>query len=447
VSRLTFACVATAAVLLLASAFARAQSMVVHEWGTFTSLQDESGNAIGGINADDEPVPPFVHDLGSHGLVVNARADRDIMSMMLSKGIPSSHPDVTMRLETPVIYFHLPKDAKPTTADVSVTFRGGWLTQYYPWAAADVDGRRQDRWGYNFRAGRIVVGTESTLTWDKLTVGANGEGPKTNEKVWLAPRAVPAAANVTIQEQPGIPATGKRSAIAPVTAESERFLFYRGVGHMDSPLRVRRDGGTLHIDPGPVEGPAWLVEIRADGTCAFRTIDLSAKRPTTPSTFADTDYKSDTKALRAAMRAALVSDGLYDDEADAMLNTWEESYFKNAGTRVFFMVPRKWTDAVLPLTIKTEGESVPSGRMVRTMVGRVELVTPQQRELLKFVANPPGKHAQLGAYRDLGRFRDALVISENLRKPTTSLAKLMQEQLIHQPNLSKQQEPDVSSGG
>jgi hypothetical protein len=74
-------------------------------------------------------------------------------------------------------------------------------------------------------------------------------------------------------------------------------------------------------------------------------------------------------------------------------------------------------------------------------------VTPQQRELLKFVANPPGKHAQLGAYRDLGRFRDALVISENLRKPTTPLAKLMQEQLIRQPNLSKQQETDISSGG
>jgi hypothetical protein len=446
VSRLTSACVATA-VLLVAAAFARAERMVVHEWGTFTSLQDESGNAVGGINADDEPVPPFVHTLGDRGLIVNARADRDILSMMLAKGIPASHPDVTMRLETPVIYFHLPKDAKPATADVSVTFRGGWLTQYYPWAAADVDGKRMDRWGYNLRVGRIVSGTESTLTWEKLAVGTDGEGPKTNAPVWLAPRAVPAAANVTIQEHPGIPATDKRSAIAAVTAESERFLFYRGVGHMDSPLRVRRDAGTLNIDPGPVDGPAWLVEIRADGTSAFRAIDLNKKRPTTPSTFAHADYKPDTKALRAAMRTALVSDGLYDDEADAMLNTWEESYFKNAGTRVFFLVPRKWTDAVLPLTIKTEGQVVPSERMVRTMVGRVELVTPQQRELLKFVANPPGKHAQLGAYRDLGRFRDALVISENLRKPTTSLAKLMQDQLIHHPNLSKPQDTGVSSGG
>jgi hypothetical protein len=352
-----------------------------------------------------------------------------------------------MRLETPVIYFHLPKGAKPTRADVSVTFRGGWLTQYYPWAAVAVDGRRQDRWGYNFRVGRIVNSTESMLTWEKLTLGTDGEGAKTDEKVWLAPRAVAGAANVTVQEQPGVAATDKTSAVAPVTAESERFLFYRGVGHMDSPLRVRRDGGTLHIDPGPVDGPAWLVEIRADGTCAYRAIDLTAKRPMTPSTFAEADYKPDTKALRGAMRDALVSDGLYGDEADAMLNTWEESYFKNAGTRVFFLVPRKWTDAVLPLSIKTGGRAVSSERMVRTMVGRVELVTPQQRELLKFVANPPGKHAQLGAYRDLGRFRDALVISENLRKPTTPLAKLMQEQLIRQPNLSKQQETDISSGG
>jgi hypothetical protein len=435
------------AVLLFASVFARAESMIVHEWGTFTSLQDESGNAIGGINADDEPVPPFVHTLGDRGLIVNARADRDIMSMMFAKGIPASHPDVTMRLETPVIYFHLPKDAKPMTADVAVTFRGGWLTQFYPWATADVDGKRLDRWGYKLRIGRIVSGTESTLAWDKLSIGTAGEVPKTDAKVWLAPRAVPAAANVTIPTQPMIPATKDASAVAAVKPESERFLFYRGVGHLDSPLRVRREGGTLHIDPGPVDGPAWFVDIRADGKSAFRPIDLNEKRPSTPATFAEADYQPNTKALRAAMHGSLVSDGLYSDEAEAMLNTWEESYFKNAGTRVFFLVPRKWTDAVLPLTVKTEGEAVAPEKMVRTMVGRVELVTPQHRELLKFVANPPGKYAQLGAYRDLGRFRDALVISENLRKPTTPLAKLMQEQLIREPKLSNPQESDVLSGG
>src|SRR5437762_8947139 len=39
------------------------EPLIVHEWGTFTSLQNEAGQAIGGINTDDEPVPRFVHRL------------------------------------------------------------------------------------------------------------------------------------------------------------------------------------------------------------------------------------------------------------------------------------------------------------------------------------------------------------------------------------------------
>ena len=55
----------TLGVVLLSCGIASANSVppaaapsgiVVHEWGTFTSLQDELGRAIGGINTDDEPV-------------------------------------------------------------------------------------------------------------------------------------------------------------------------------------------------------------------------------------------------------------------------------------------------------------------------------------------------------------------------------------------------------
>ena len=44
---------------------AQAQPLVVHEWGTFTSLQDEAGRTLGSINTDDEPVPRFCHDSSS----------------------------------------------------------------------------------------------------------------------------------------------------------------------------------------------------------------------------------------------------------------------------------------------------------------------------------------------------------------------------------------------
>ena len=54
---------------LLGLALTRDKKLVVHEWGTFTSLQDEAGEAIGGINADDEPVPRFVRRLAPGFLI------------------------------------------------------------------------------------------------------------------------------------------------------------------------------------------------------------------------------------------------------------------------------------------------------------------------------------------------------------------------------------------
>jgi hypothetical protein len=136
--------------------------------------------------------------------------------------------------------------------------------------------------------------------------------------------------------------------------------------------------------------------------------------------------------LRTEMRVALQEEGLYLDEAEALLNTWELSYFKSAGLRLFFMVPRAWTDSHLPLEI-----SVPC-EIKRAMVGRLELVTPEQRILLKqlTLAPVPAKSwayyemsgsrtilrgAMPPAYHDLGRFRNALLLDEYEVHPTSSL--------------------------
>ena len=91
------------------------------------------------------------------------------------------------------------------------------------------------------------------------------------------------------------------------------------------------------------------------------------------------------------MHEALVKDGLFADEADALLNTWEVSYFKSPGTRLFFLVPRAWTDHVLPLEISTPAD------VTRVMVGRIELVTPKTRAALKrLIEAPPSDPAWLG---------------------------------------------------
>ena len=96
------------------------------------------------------------------------------------------------------------------------------------------------------------------------------------------------------------------------------------------------------------------------------------------------------------------------------------------------MVPRAWTDYYLPLDV-----SVPC-EIKRAMVGRLELVTPEQRALLTQLAQTPVPtkpwtsyemkginlfaHGTMPtAYRDLGRFRNALLLDEAAARPTKSL--------------------------
>src|SRR5687767_11847941 len=109
-------------ILAVAMPVRAGERLVVHEWGTFTSFQDENGDAFSHINTDDEPVPAFVHELG------NAMLFRPTEYPPLrSQGARAGHPDVTMRLETPVIYFHpAGGQAGKLTVDVSVSFVGGW---------------------------------------------------------------------------------------------------------------------------------------------------------------------------------------------------------------------------------------------------------------------------------------------------------------------------------
>lgn len=370
-------------IVLLTATIASAEEkpLVVHEWGTFTSLQDESGRAIGYLNSSDEPIPSFVHRLQA-GLLVNDNPNP------FSKSIGAAHPDVTMRLETPVMYFY-PGEGKqkPAAIDVSATFRGGVLTEFYPKADVRIEGGYPTSTGLD-RIGQRMTGT---LTWKSLLTTSGATLPETKEHVWLAPRDVKAS-DIT------------------VGSESERYVFYRGVGQVEAPLQVIRSGESIsiyerNVEPGTKWGVMWLAEFRADGACAFRTIGdgptpAEAKAKANPARFADGDFsKERAKQLRAEMRIALIADGLFEDEADAMLNTWERSYFQGAGQRLFFVVPKAWTDRVLPLTFSRPVE------VTRAMIGRIELVTPAQRELL-------AKLPDAKAYQALGRFGYAMLLDE-----------------------------------
>jgi hypothetical protein len=429
--------------VLLLGALPPRDTLVVHEWGTFTCLQDEAGQSIGGINTDDEPVPQFVHDL-SKFLLIDPGTE---LPPAFYQGAPRCHPDVTMRLETPVIYFHLPRSQmKPATVDVNVEFRGGWLTQFYPYADAVAPGVGKSWTEF----GPLRNTTVGRLSWGGLVVGGDAKGPVTTEHVWTSPRAIEAASVTTTNN------------------ESETFLFYRGVAHVEAPLRIARDDSrdelVLRGAFAPIQRSTtpfvihhlWLTEIRADGSSAFRRlkpVELSKDEDTilarTPARFAKEDFgEKNTARFREEMHRTLVEEGLFGDEADALLNTWELSYFKSPGLRLFFIVPRSWTDYYLPLEISV------SAQVQRVMMGRIELVTPAQRVLLSTIAAGPTPKRlsadDLGPLRDtdyqrllkgrasltsvgvavpplyrdylnLGRFRNALILDEQKRRPSDAI--------------------------
>jgi hypothetical protein len=424
-----------------------ADGLVVHEWGTFTAVQDERGEALPGINIDDEPLPDFCHNLCPW---VSSRANA--LPVNMKKGVPQRHPYVSLRLETPVLYFHPGKDDKlPFSIDVNVQFRGGWLTEFYPQAEPDAPGLQENQ--FNF--GMITRETVGRLTWRNVQVGTPGDGPKTEENVWLAPRDV-RAATVTVGPQ-----TSNDSE-----SETERFLFYRGVANRAVPLRVDFDlpnhqlairgqcADVLAAGQSARIANLWVVDIRPDSAVAWRTMEpltvtneVSSVLATTSGEFAANDYSAaNLESLRAKMHEAMVAGGLFDDEATAMLNTWKRAYFQSPGLRVFFLVPRVWTDSVLPLKLSRPAT------IERVMMGRIELISPGQRELLRKLAatrvSDPnwiskiqdssnarkfwqgrGNFGDLGVvipqdyqiYLDLGRFRNALVLAEQRARPTDNL--------------------------
>lgn len=380
-------------VFVVSTALAQNRPLVIHEWGTFTSLHDESGRTLDRINSDDEPVPAFVHSMLPGNTIPQ------------SQGYRAGDPLVTMRLETPVLYVYAPgNSAAPLPRlDVAVDFVGGLLTQYYP----DVQEIKVDG---------LTSASRGRLVWSGLTLGGDKPGPTTSAHVWTAPRRP------------------KSLAITTSGGESESYLFYRGVGNLDAPIKVSQDRGEIQIsgrmkDVETGFARLWLCEFHSDGQVAWKAIDGLASQGTArlPAEFSTGEFSAkNLESLRADMHAALVADGLYPDEAAAMLDTWELSYFKSWGTRLFYIVPRGWTDKVLPIDITP----APS-ELKRVMVGRIDLVTPQHRALLKQLAAYTDPKTQLplmlNTYFSLGRFRFALAQDELKARPSPVLEQFIRE--------------------
>ena len=389
--------IAISAIGFCAANPANAADFTVHEWGTFTSVQGGDGELLPWRPLQTSDLPDFVHDWTKPGL------NRFSLGMLANKGLM-----VTLqRMETPVIYFH---SSESMSVDVSVAFPKGTITEWYPQAA------------------QIGPSLPSN------TNAASGALPE-SRAVWKNLKLVPSAAQYggrySLQEDK----SGSHYFAARQTAgnlvqmdsqdqtnnvnEAEKFIFYRGAGSFKTPLRVSVDtNNTVTVENTGAEklSHLFLVSIEDRGFARAGRIavmnGLSGKTtvkwqrlgalPTADWKIYGPEELQETLAVK--MKAALVSEGLYADEARAMVNTWKDSWFTEDGVRVLYILPRPWADETLPLTLNPE-----PGELKRVMVGRAEIITPDIEASLLSALNSAGKdvitrqHA-MDELKRLGRF-------------------------------------------
>ncbi|HEU4339217.1 MAG TPA: hypothetical protein VFS19_04045, partial [Planctomycetota bacterium] len=150
--------------------------------------------------------------------------------------------------------------------------------------------------------------------------------------------------------------------------EFEKFLFYRGVGTFDLPLKVTLAGDKVTVrNLGKEQIDQVVLFENRGGKLGYRIHcylkdEVTLDRP-------NADHGLD--ALNADLAKILVGQGLYEKEAQAMLKTWRDSWFE-PGLRVFYTVPKMATAWTLPLSITPA-----PAELKRVLVGRSEIITPE----------------------------------------------------------------------
>ncbi len=132
-----------------------------------------------------------------------------------------------------------------------------------------------------------------------------------------------------------------------------------------------------------------------------------------------------------------------------MVATLNQVYFQKAGLRLFFVAPSKWAKGLSQLSIHARYRPgrPPDVECTRVTIACIELVTPEQRALLRRIAAgdeqsitgvmpkpetlTDDRWPQLhGIYDRLGQFRNALILDEQRRRPGAWL-----EAFIHRYHL------------
>ena len=333
--------------------------LTAHEWGTFTAIAASDGQPADWLPVDlggPPELPSFVEHF---------------------RGSPKNVLRGTVRMETPVIYFY---SSQETTLSVHVSFSQGLITEWYPHAnrVEPVGLQTQARMiAYYNDWNRRQKQPDSSISWDSVTLEPNGSSALPREDStnhYYAARQT-SSTPLRIKTQAG--------------DQTEKFLFYRGVASFSIPMSVKLTQGEKIVAQNLTtqEIPAMLLFERRGDMIGFRIADASGAQPTLD----PPELNANMGSLRQAVEDMLIAQGLYQDEAQAMFETWRDSWFEE-GSRLLYIVPRQFVDSVLPLSINPA-----PAQTVRVFVGRLELVTPATQRAVE-QAFATHDHATLSRY-------------------------------------------------
>lgn len=348
---------------------------VAHEWGTFTSVINKEGKQLQGLHHEEEALPNFVYDLarlerfGSGGSSVSLASAQGLPPIgpptrgfappsMDLMPVPVFTEKITQKMETPVIYFYTKEEQD---VQVKVDFPSGVISQWFP------------------NVSKINPGEEAKngfATWDvKVLKTTDGTLPATSgNSIWN-------------------PSRKTKANLVKVNNEVEKLIFYRGLGDFKTPIQIMESENIVTIvnNSAQVIKGLTLLNYRYDtfryhhihelGAYAKVSVNLVKKRgPHAPLVFEN--YNSYLNHAKSTIVRDLVKSGLFKDESEAMVNTWEGGYFKTQGVRLLYVLPKEWTEEILPLKITPTPKE-----LVRTLVGRVEILTNVDDNMIKEFVN------------------------------------------------------------
>jgi hypothetical protein len=372
-------------VLLLSLTVGSAHAYTVHEWGTFTSLVGSDGSRQDGMVYEDEALPDFVHnfwDAATAPLMlttVNTTPTRPrpcCVTKMPPEFLRSQI--ITQKMETPVLYFY---SYTPRKVSVEVGFPTGIISQTFP---APVVSLPEAIPGVELINGFARFDVD-VLTQTDLTPPLVEEG-----NIYAHARAV--SANTIVSNN-----------------EVEKFIFYRGLGKFETDLLITSAQGGIKIEnTGRGIVPKVFLVDTTGTTGAIMELGFLAGKPKFISGRAVESFRAShlefdifAEKARTLLTSALVENGLYNDEALAMVNTWEHGYFKTPGLRVLYILSSTEVESLLPMKI------TPAPRdFERVFVGRIEILRDTEEQVILHDILKAGR-----AYNvlSLGRFAPSII--------------------------------------